>query len=168
MVFAIELVAIFCAGLFAGAAMYVTLVEHPARMECGIELAATEFGPSYRRASVKQALLAAVSFIASVTSWLLTGTIAWLVGGILIVLVIPFTLIVILPTNKKLLAPALDRHSDVTRQLLTHWGRLHAVRTMLAWRHSWSSYWRQCRSRRVTRQRGREGFIARDKEAVLR
>jgi hypothetical protein len=45
-----ELVATFSAGLFAGAAMYVTLVEHPARLECGTELAVTEFGPSYRRA----------------------------------------------------------------------------------------------------------------------
>jgi len=48
-----------CCGLFAGAAIYVNLVEHPARMECGTEIAATEFGPSYRRAAVMQASLAA-------------------------------------------------------------------------------------------------------------
>ena len=48
-----------CCGLFAGAAIYVNLVEHPARMECGTEIAATEFSPSYRRAAVMQASLAA-------------------------------------------------------------------------------------------------------------
>jgi hypothetical protein len=54
-----ELVATLCAGLFAGAAIYITLVEHPARLECGTDLAVTEFGPSYRRAAIMQASLAA-------------------------------------------------------------------------------------------------------------
>ena|SRR2546422_1123682 len=52
-----EFVAVLACGLFTGAAVYVSLVEHPARMECGIEIAATEFPPSYRRASVMQAIL---------------------------------------------------------------------------------------------------------------
>ena len=42
----LELIATLCAGLFAGAAIYITLVEHPARLECGTVLAATEFGTS--------------------------------------------------------------------------------------------------------------------------
>jgi hypothetical protein len=41
-----EVLATLCAGLFAGAAVYITLVEHPARLECGTELAVREFGPS--------------------------------------------------------------------------------------------------------------------------
>jgi len=45
----LELVALLCTGLFAGAAIYVSLVEHPARLECGPALAIAEFGPSYRR-----------------------------------------------------------------------------------------------------------------------
>jgi hypothetical protein len=52
---AFEFVALLPATLFAGAAIYVTLVEYPARMQCGTELAATVFGPSYRRAAVMQA-----------------------------------------------------------------------------------------------------------------
>jgi hypothetical protein len=46
------LVTTVAAGLFAGAAVYVTAVEHPARVECGQVLAIKEFGPSYRRAAV--------------------------------------------------------------------------------------------------------------------
>jgi hypothetical protein len=57
------LMAMLCAGLFAGAAIYISLVEHPARLECGIELAVAEFGPSYRRAAVMQASLAAVGCV---------------------------------------------------------------------------------------------------------
>jgi uncharacterized membrane protein len=124
--------AIFCTGLFAGAALYVTLVEHPARLECGTALAVAEFAPSYRRATVMQALLAAVAFLAAVAAWVTSSNSAWLLGGTLIVAVIPFTLLAILPTNKKLLDPSLDRNSDSARQLLIRWGRLHAVRTVLS------------------------------------
>lgn len=127
-----EFAATLCAGLFAGAALYVALVEHPARMECGTALAATVFAPSYRRAAVMQALLAAIAFVASIGAWLSTSIFAWLLGSALIVAVIPFTMLVILPTNKKLLDPSLDRNSDAARQLLMQWGRLHAVRTVLS------------------------------------
>lgn len=55
---AAEFLATLACSVFAGAAVYITLVEHPARMACGIEIAATEFSPSYRRATVMQASLA--------------------------------------------------------------------------------------------------------------
>jgi hypothetical protein len=81
MMLAFTLAATFCAALFAGAALYITLVEHPARMECGTVLAATEFGPSYRRATVMQASLAALSFLTALGAWLTTSRLSWLVGG---------------------------------------------------------------------------------------
>jgi hypothetical protein len=56
----LDLVALLTAGIFAGAALYVSLVEHPARIECGAALALAEFRPSYRRGAVMQATLAAV------------------------------------------------------------------------------------------------------------
>jgi len=127
-----EYVAVLACGLFVGAAVYVNLVEHPARMECGVEIAATAFPPSYRRASVMQATLAAVGLLASVAAWLAGATFWWLVGGLLLGAVIPFTLIVILPTNKQLLNPSLDKHSAQTDQLLARWGTLHAVRSVLS------------------------------------
>lgn len=125
-----EFVALFCTALFAGAALYINLVEHPARMECGTALAVTEFGPSYIRATRMQAFLAIVACLSALSSWWNSGGLAWLAGAILIGAVVPFTLIVILPTNKKLLDPALDRSSETARQLLVLWARLHAVRTV--------------------------------------
>ena len=129
---AFEFAATWCAGLFSGAALYITLVEHPARMQCGTALAATVFGPSYRQATMVQASLAALAFVAAMGAWISNSALPWLLGGILIVAVIPFTLVVILPTNQKLLARSLDRNSESTRNLLTRWGRLHAVRTLLS------------------------------------
>jgi uncharacterized membrane protein len=127
-----ELFATLCAGLFAGAAIYITLVEHPARLECGTELAATEFGPSYRRAALMQASLAAVGLVAAIVAWAQGHRLVVLIGGLLLGAVIPFTLVVILPTNKRLLDPGLDRSSAEAAALLARWGRLHAVRTVVS------------------------------------
>ena len=127
-----ELIATLCAGLFAGAAIYVTLVEHPARLECGTALAATEFGPSYRRASIMQASLAAVGLVAAILAWVQGRGLPVLLAGVLLGLNVPFTLIVILPTNRRLLDPALDRGSGEAAHLLSRWGRLHAVRSLLS------------------------------------
>jgi|SRR6266478_4806880 hypothetical protein len=106
-----EFVAVLTSGLFAGAAVYVSLVEHPARMECGVEIATAEFPPSYHRGTIMQVTLAAACLLSSFAAWLAGATFWWVVAGVLQVLVIPFTLIVILPTNKQLLSPALDRRS---------------------------------------------------------
>lgn len=127
-----ELIAVLSCSLFTGAAVYVSLVEHPARMQCGVEIAATEFAPSYRRATVMQVITAAMALLSSIAAWLAGATHWWLVGGILIGSVIPFTLIVILPTNKQLLNPTLDRRSPQTERLFARWAALHAVRSILS------------------------------------
>jgi hypothetical protein len=127
-----EFPAVLACGLFAGAAIYVSLVEHPARMKCGVEIAAAEFPPSYRRGTIMQVTLAAVCLLSSVAAWLAGATFWWVVAGVLQVSVIPFTLIVILPTNKQLLNPALDRRSAQTERLLARWGVLHAVRSLVS------------------------------------
>ena len=104
-----EFIAVLTCALFTGAAVYITFIEHPARMQCGVELAATEFAPSYRRATVMQATCAALGLLSSIAAWLGGASFWWLVAGVLLGTVIPFTVIVILPTNKRLLNPALDR-----------------------------------------------------------
>jgi uncharacterized membrane protein len=127
-----EFIAVLACSLFTGAAAYISLVEHPARMECGVELAATEFPPSYRRATIMQATLAALGLLSSIAAWLSGATFWWLAGGIVLGSVIPFTLIVILPINKQLLSPTLDRRSAQAGRLLARWGTWHAVRSVLS------------------------------------
>lgn len=126
----LELVATLCTGLFAGAAIYITLVEHPARLACGPALAVAQFGPSYRRAAVMQASLAGVGCLAAVAAWAQGSPRPVLAAGLLLGAIIPFTLIVILPTNQRLLAAGLDPHAPETAVLLARWGRLHAVRSL--------------------------------------
>src|SRR6202030_2861866 len=127
-----EALTILCSGLFAGAALYISFVEHPARMLCGTTLAVTEFAPSYKRATAMQASLAAVGTLAAIAARLMGAPSLWLAGGLLLGAVIPFTLIVILPTNKRLLDPTLDKDSELAEQLLQRWAMLHAVRSAMS------------------------------------
>jgi uncharacterized membrane protein len=127
-----QCLATLCTGLFAGAALYVSLVEHPARMECGTELAATEFPPSYRRATMLQASLAVAGFLLASVAWLGGASGRWLVGGGILASVVPFTLGVMMSTNRQLVDPALDRKSKRAARLLERWARLHRVRVALS------------------------------------
>jgi hypothetical protein len=128
---ALEIIATLCAGLFAGAAIYITAVEHPARLSCGTAIAVREFAPSYHRATIMQASLAILGLLAAVGAWWRNGHTAILVGGILLGAVVPFTLLGILPTNRRLLAPSLEPESAEAATLLRRWGQLHAVRSVL-------------------------------------
>ena len=82
----LEIIAILACSVFAGAAIYITVVEHPARLACGTALAATVFGPSYKRAAVIQAALALLATLAGVAVAINGGAGLWFVGACLIFL----------------------------------------------------------------------------------
>ena len=132
MLIAVQFLAVFSCALFAGAAVYINLIEHPARMCCATRTAATVWAPSYQRATYMQAALAIVAFCSGVAVWWLTGVFGWMLGAVCIGAVVPFTFIVIMPTNHRLLEAGRDLSSAETRTLLERWGRLHAVRSALS------------------------------------
>src|SRR5437867_9503403 len=117
--------------LFAGAALYITLVEHPARMACGPPMAVAQFRTSYPRATRLQAPLAVVGCLGGAGAWLAGGPLGWLVAGLLLGVVVPYTLVVIMPTNHRLLDRALAPDTPQAHRLLRRWGNLHLVRTVL-------------------------------------
>lgn len=127
----LQWVATLAAGLFAGAALYVSLVEHPARIGLGSRAAVQEFGPSYRRGAAMQAPLSLVGAVAGIACWAVGASAAWLAGGLALGALVPFTLLVIMPTNKRLLDARLDAGSNEATTLLRRWARLHLVRTLV-------------------------------------
>jgi hypothetical protein len=127
-----EPLAVLCSGLFAGAALYISFVELPARMLCGTTLAITQFVQSYKRATALQATLAALGTLSGFASWLMGAPPLWLAGALLLGAVIAFTLLVIFPTNKRLLDPSLGKDSALANHLLHRWAAFHAVRTALS------------------------------------
>lgn len=127
-----QFIAVLATTFFAGAAIYINFVEHPARMGCTTEIAATVWAPSYKRATVMQAALAILGSVAGAAAWLLGGGTMWIIGALFIFAVVPVTLIVIFPTNNRLLAKDRDLASAETRELLIKWGKLHAIRSVLS------------------------------------
>jgi hypothetical protein len=123
--------AILATALFAGAAVYVSLVEQPARMACPTLVGLTQWRPSYKRATVMQASLAVLGFVLAAAAWLWGAGVVWLVAGLVLGAVVPFTLLVMWPTNKLLEDTQLDASSDRARELLDRWGSLHAMRSAL-------------------------------------
>ncbi len=129
---ALEFLAALSASLFAGAAIYVNVAEHPARLALDTRSAALQWASSYERAAWMQASLAIASFVAGLSAWLLSGGILWLVAALLIGAVVPITFAVIMPVNRLLLTAGRDLGSAETRQLLELWGKLHGMRSALS------------------------------------
>lgn len=127
-----QMVATLACGIFFGAAVYINVVEQPARLSCGVPLAVTQWRPSYKRGTLMQAPLALIGSLSAFIAWRSEGKAAWLVGGLLLLLVVPFTLVVILPTNKRLESQELDLRSEEAGRLLRRWGWLHAIRSILS------------------------------------
>jgi hypothetical protein len=76
----LELITVFACTLFTGAAIYITAVEHPARLSCGTEIAAAEWAPSYKRATVMQVPLAIVAGVFGIVRGILDGGLLWFWG----------------------------------------------------------------------------------------
>ncbi len=127
----LEWIAILSAALFTAWAIYVTLVEHPARLAAGPAAGVAQFRPSYRRAAIYQASLAVICVLSAIAATIAGGDWVWAAGGLAVGAVIPFTLAVIMPTNLRLLDAAKPLPDVEARALLERWGRLHAVRIVL-------------------------------------
>jgi hypothetical protein len=128
---ALSWIAAGAAALFAGGALYASLVEHPARQACGPPMAAAQFRTSHPRAARLQGGLAVVGCLAAGGAWLTGGPLAWAAAGALLGAVVPSTLLVTAPTSRRLLDRTLAPDAPEARRLLRHWGALHAVRTLL-------------------------------------
>ena len=127
-----EVVAIFCCGTFFGAALYISLAQHPAALEAGTAVGGRFFPPMYKRAAPLQIALAVLGTLAGIIVWYFSGTLLWLIGALLLVSVIPITLIFIKPINDILLDSANDPESDNTGKLLHQWGPKHWLRTVVS------------------------------------
>jgi hypothetical protein len=128
----LQSLAILTTALFTGAAVYVSVVEQPARLACPIDVAIAQWRPSYARGTVMQASLAVLGTLFGIAAGISSGAAVWIVAAFVLSAVVPFTLFVVWPTNKRLEDPTLDLSSAEARNLLVRWGNLHAVRTVIS------------------------------------
>jgi len=123
--------ALVTAALFSGAAIYVSVAEHPARLGLDDSALLAEWKPSYERGFAMQAPLALIGFLLGIIAARSEMDWQWLAGALLLLANWPFTLIAILPTNKLLMEITPQDADQKSRELIEKWGRLHMVRTAL-------------------------------------
>lgn len=129
--FQLSVAALLFATLFSGAALYISLVEHPARLELADGPLLMQWQPSYKRALPIQSGLAIAGGTAGILAGYLSADWRWFAGSTLLLANWPFTLTVIMPVNKRLMAIPEREAGAASRAMLIQWGKLHNIRSLL-------------------------------------
>jgi hypothetical protein len=110
--------ALICAAVFVGAAVFVNVAEQPARLALD------------DRAMLQAGLAAVSALLGFIAAWQ-TRDWRWAVGAIVILANWPYTLLIIKPTNDRLHAIPADQANAGARGMVVSWGHLHAGRSAL-------------------------------------
>jgi len=124
-------VALIAAALFAGAALYVSVAEHPARDALDDAGALAQWKASYANAKIMQAGLALVGGVLAFIVWWTSLNLLWLIGALVLLANWPFTLLAVMKVNRSLEAIPRGETAGEGGALLDRWGRLHKVRSAL-------------------------------------
>lgn len=137
----LDLIAFTSTFLFCGAALYISLVEHPARMQLPTHEAVQWFRKSYPRAAVLQPTHLRIGLVASALRYfkatppvvLHTESLqrAHLVNLVISLTIAVWTAKLMVPGNKALMG-AQQLSDSQSNKLLQTWGMKHAVRTLLS------------------------------------
>ena len=133
--------ALVTATIFAGAALYISTVEHPARLGLDDRALLTEWKPAYKRGTAMQAPLAVVGFVLGLVAWWQTGHPAWVLGAFLMIANWPVTFFAIMPTNNRLMSIEPAMAGPESRAMIETWGALHRIRTGLGLAASLAFLW---------------------------
>ena len=123
------LFALAVAALFTGAALYVSLVEQPARLKLDDRAVVEQWRPAYRRGTLLQAPAALLGGVLGLIAWWQTTDARWFLGALLMLANWPYTQLVVMPTNRRLRAA--DLAVNDIRPLMRRWGRRHGGRSAL-------------------------------------
>ncbi|TMW56777.1 hypothetical protein Poli38472_006787 [Pythium oligandrum] len=135
----LEIAAAATSGLFVGGALYTSVVQQPAFLECATtnEFRAPYFSRAYAHAARLQSRLSIVSSVSAIAAGILlresdsTNSKLWLASGSLMLTIIPYTIVRMLKLNFQLIdtANCIKQGDKWMEENFRRWGQLHHVRT---------------------------------------
>jgi hypothetical protein len=126
-----DLFAFGAASAFFGAALYINIVEQPARLALGPATMVREWARSNRRGFVMRATLAVIAAILAYVYFGRTGDVRWLIGGIVILASWPYAYFVMAPVNIWLCAIPASAARSAVREFMRDWGLLEWGQTAI-------------------------------------
>lgn len=123
--------ALLIAAIFTGAALYINVVEQPARLGLDHQSMLREWKAAYKRGTAMQAPLAVAGFVLGLAAWWQRGHVGWILGALLMIANWPVTFLAIMPTNRTLMAIEPKTAGPDSRAKIETWNALHAARTAL-------------------------------------
>ncbi|KAF1325721.1 hypothetical protein FI667_g9008, partial [Globisporangium splendens] len=138
----LQIAATGCAGIFAGSATYLTLVQNPAllKTDASTEFQSTFFRNMYFDVARMQKTLAIGSGVSALTTYYLqrdhasageVEPLLWLASGCGMLVIVPYTIVNMLGVNYQLVDTKLcvAQGPKWMKEMLKRWGRLHSART---------------------------------------
>jgi hypothetical protein len=118
------------AAAFSGAALYINLVEQPARLALDDSALLSEWRPSDRRGFAMLASLALIAAALALTAYFQTQDVRWLIGAIIVIASWPYTFFAMVPMNNRILNISAGE-SGAARELVRTWGQLEYGQTAI-------------------------------------
>ena len=122
--------ALALAAAFFGAALYVNLVEQPARLALDDEAILHEWTPSDRRGVALILGLSLLSAALGLVAYFASQDVRWAIGALIVILVWPYTFFAMAPLNNQILTLA-SRDIGAARALVRQWGLLEYGQTAI-------------------------------------
>lgn len=118
------------AAAFSGAALYINLVEQPARLALDDNGLLSEWRPSDRRGFAMLASLALVAAVLGLATYFETQDVRWAIGAIVIICSWPYSFFAMVPMNNRILAISAN-DPGAARDLVSTWGLLEYGHTAI-------------------------------------
>lgn len=127
-------------GMFAGGAIYINVVEHPARMTLmDTKTCHKQWKESFDRARVFQGRLALLGAVSSVGVYFCkpSSGLTFLLGGCTMALIFPYTIFILKPASIDPIYADYDKlvardSEEFVRNTIEKWNKYHAVRSVLS------------------------------------
>ncbi len=128
----LDFVSFATTGLFTGAALGISLVEHPTKLELPPQKSREVFKISFPKAATMQSSLALTSCIANASVGLMTegfeSRVHFIVAGVMLGIA-AFTRLALMPINWKLMGDQTLNDNTIT-SMMKSWSQLHWVRSL--------------------------------------